>query len=86
MDCHSFLTGSLPLEGVTVNSFSFIDGNCRSESYITGMGQCLATKCESAPDAAYGAEYAESICKRAGVKVAVELPESYRVAAAEYFQ
>lgn len=86
MDCQNFLTENHPIEGLRLNSFTYIDRNCRVESYVSDMATCLAARCESAPDAAYGAEYAESMCKRAGVEVKVELPESYRVAAAEYFE
>ena len=50
------------------------------------MEQCLATNCVSAPDAAYGAEYGKSWCKRAGVDVDVELPAAFVQAASDYFE
>jgi hypothetical protein len=86
MLCHSFVTSNVPIPNVDVNSYLYIDRNCRSPAYISTMSTCLAQRCESVPDAAYGAEYGTSICHRAGVKVTLELPEAYVAAASEYFQ
>lgn len=50
------------------------------------MPVCLAQACVSAPDAAYAAEYGVSFCAKAGVQISMELPQTYKDAAAEYFQ
>ena len=41
------------------------------------MTQCLVLACQSPPDVAYAVEYTTSICGRAGVKVQLELPDTY---------
>ena len=41
------------------------------------MAACLTQICTSPEDAAYGAEYGNSWCDRAGVSVDIKLPESY---------
>ena len=86
MHCHQVVVGSIGLPGWESNFAPAFTGNCRNPPYIDALAACLASQCESAPDAAYAAEFATSICDRAGVNVEVKLPDAYVTAAAEYFQ
>lgn len=85
IECHSTTINAVPLPSRELNDFYALALNCQNPPYISTLATCLAAKCESAPDTAYAAEYAESVCKRAGVEVKVELPEYYLEAAQEYF-
>ena len=56
------------------------------QGYVDLMQECLPQYCLSAPDAAYGIEYGQSWCDKAGVPVNISLPQSYVNQAAAYFQ
>lgn len=75
----------MPLPSRELNEFYALTLNCQNPPYVETLATCLAARCDSAPDAAYAAEYAESVCKRAGVEVKVQLPAYYLEAAQEYF-
>lgn len=85
-ECHDTVVSVVSIPSYAHNVAPAIGPNCKTASYIETMSTCLAARCESAPDAAYAAEFATSVCKRAGVDVEVVLPESYLASAAEYFE
>lgn len=86
MDCNDYLSSSLPLPGSSTNGPNAISRHCQDTVFNTAMSTCLAARCESAPDATYGAEYATSICQRGGVDVKIILPEAYVASASGYFE
>lgn len=59
-----------------------------SQPYITNIPACLVSTCVSAPDVAYAFEFGKRWCAKAGVDVSetLKMPETYALAAKEYFQ
>ncbi|WWC86256.1 uncharacterized protein L201_001129 [Kwoniella dendrophila CBS 6074] len=77
MECHTRVEYTIEIPGTGSNSGTWITKNCQQEAWKNLMSSCLPLVCDSPPDVAYAVEYGENWCKRAGVNVKLQLPESY---------
>ncbi|ORX35948.1 hypothetical protein BD324DRAFT_629612 [Kockovaella imperatae] len=86
VQCHAGVIDQVEIPALKSNGDSYLKQNCELKAYEEAMTQCFALYCQSAPDAAYAAEFARRICEKAGINVAFALPEPYVEAASAYFE